>query len=146
MVLQPFRFNDGSLIPHSIDIPCRENVQIKIDGPLTAELFLNNKASLVCTVQIDEATPPKMWWEDGDRKELVGTTTEAVKVKKNQFSLTLDISYEEWSRGIKRYCVVEHSTLLEPMKKLYERNIGKKTVPQLFAKSVLFLLSCHETL
>ncbi|KAE8283072.1 hypothetical protein D5F01_LYC18468 [Larimichthys crocea] len=42
---------------------------------------------------------------------------------KKVINLALDITYDEWNQGIKRYCVVEHSEWLEPVKKIYERSI-----------------------
>nr|ARC77253.1 immunoglobulin mu heavy chain [Dicentrarchus labrax] len=121
-------FKNSSVVYKGNTVECpgcfEKDVEIEISGPSTKDLFSNNKGSLVCTVQIDEASFIKMWWEDDNNKELVGTTEVAVKIKKNRFSLTLDISYEEWSRGIKRYCFVEHSALVVPIKELYERKIG----------------------
>uniref|UniRef100_A0A8C4IS96 Ig-like domain-containing protein n=1 Tax=Dicentrarchus labrax TaxID=13489 RepID=A0A8C4IS96_DICLA len=120
-------FKNSSVVYKGNTVECpgcfEKDVEIEISGPSTKDLFSNNKGSLVCTVQIDEASFIKMWWEDDNNKELVGTTEVAVKIKKNRFSLTLDISYEEWSRGIKRYCFVEHSALVVPIKELYERKI-----------------------
>uniref|UniRef100_A0A3P9C3T3 Ig-like domain-containing protein n=1 Tax=Maylandia zebra TaxID=106582 RepID=A0A3P9C3T3_9CICH len=52
----------------------------------------------------------------------------------------LDITYDEWSRGVKRYCVVHHSDLLTPSREPYEREFGKKNTLKHPERPSVFML------
>lgn len=100
------------------------DADIVIVGPTMEDMFLKRKGKIDCRVQVNKPSIGRIWWEDQDGNEMVGSTL--VKEKSVQ-SLSLDISYDEWSQRIQRYCFVEHSAWMEPRKKLYERDIGKKS-------------------
>lgn len=105
------------------------DADIEIVGPTMEDMFLNNKGKIVCRVQENSPSVGQIWWEDQDGNEMVSSSGKLVHGRTT--SLSLDISYDEWSRGLQRYCIVEHSAWIEPAKKLYERNIGKKTTEHL---------------
>ncbi|XP_076607636.1 immunoglobulin gamma-1 heavy chain-like [Chaetodon auriga] len=104
---------------------CSEaDVDMKITGPTLEDMFLHKKGKIVCQIQVNRPSLGKIWWEDEHGNEMVGSSVKPVQDKRNTFKLSLDISYEEWSHGMKRYCTVEHSDWIEPFKKLYEKNNG----------------------
>lgn len=105
------------------------------------DMFLNRKGKIDCRVQQNKPSVGRIWWGDERGNEMVASKPTIVKEKSNkQISIvSLDITYDEWSQGIKRYCFVEHSVWIEPLKKLYERNIGKKTIQQLCTKSLCLI-------
>lgn len=109
-------------------------MDIQIVGPTMEDMFLNRKGKIDCQVKENKPSVGRIWWEDEGGNEMVGSKKTTVKDKLNKliYSVSLDITYDEWSHGIKRYCFVEHSAWIEASKKLYERNIGKKTLQPLF--------------
>ncbi|KAM3598358.1 uncharacterized protein V6R79_017072 [Siganus canaliculatus] len=108
--------------PEAIDCP-EADLNFKITGPQLEDLFLNHKAKIVCKVQVNKGSLERIWWEDKDGKEQLASSP-ATKENGNTYSLTLDITYSEWSNGIQRYCAAETSDSLEPQKVLFERNVG----------------------
>uniref|UniRef100_A0A3B4WX84 Ig-like domain-containing protein n=1 Tax=Seriola lalandi dorsalis TaxID=1841481 RepID=A0A3B4WX84_SERLL len=97
------------------------DVELKIEGPKVEDLFLHGKGTITC--KVNGQGVDKMFWEDQYGNEMPGALQGPFNGK--PLSLPLDISYDEWNIGVKRYCVVEHENFQEPLKKLYERNIGK---------------------
>lgn len=143
MVLQPFLFTNCPFISHSTaDICLKPDVDIKITGPKMEEIFLNRKGTIVCQVQTQRPYIEKIFWEDHLGNEMAAASISLSRGSKGPFMVPLDISYDEWSSGIKRQCVVEHTDALDQIKKPYERIIGKKTIQQLGRKS-LFNSSCR---
>uniref|UniRef100_A0A672FP07 Ig-like domain-containing protein n=1 Tax=Salarias fasciatus TaxID=181472 RepID=A0A672FP07_SALFA len=61
-----------------------------------------------------------------------GSQLEPGKGKQSTLFHTIDITYEEWSQGTGFFCVVEHDNMIEPLKKEYQKDIGKKTRPSVF--------------
>lgn len=113
----------------STDPECPEaDASVLIVGPTMEDMFLNKKGKIDCRVQVNVPSLRKIWWEDQNGNELVSSTTTPFKENNSILSLPLDITFDEWSQGITRYCFVEHEKWMEPVKKLYERNIGKKTI------------------
>nr|AIC33827.1 IgM heavy chain transmembrane form [Lutjanus sanguineus] len=103
--------------------------EITIIGPTMEDMFLNKKGTVVCKVQVEKPSVTKILWEDEHGNEMVSSTLTPVKDTdskqfKKSLSLSPDITYEEWSQGIRRYCSVEHTEWLEPHKVLYERSVG----------------------
>lgn len=117
-----------------------DGVSIQIFGPKLEDIFMNRRGQIVCQVQLQSGTLEKIWWEDEAGNELISSLTN-VQGGDSIFRLPLDITYDEWSQGVKRYCVVEHSKSLEPLKKLYERKIGKVIAHSKLVNN----LSCHST-
>lgn len=103
------------------------------------DMFLNRKGKIDCRVQENKPSVGRIWWEDERGNVMVGSKLVKEKSNKPISSVSLDITYDEWSQGIKRYCFVEHSAWIEASKKLYERNIGKKTIQQLCTKSLCLI-------
>uniref|UniRef100_A0A3B4XBB0 Ig-like domain-containing protein n=1 Tax=Seriola lalandi dorsalis TaxID=1841481 RepID=A0A3B4XBB0_SERLL len=95
------------------------DVELKIEGPKVEDLFLHGKGTITC--KVNGQGVDKMFWEDQYGNEMPGALQGPFNGK--PLSLPLDISYDEWNIGVKRYCVVEHENFQEPLKKLYERNI-----------------------
>lgn len=140
MVLQPFLFINCSLMPHSTADGCLEaNVDINITGPKMEDIFLNRKGTLVCQVKANKPSVEKIYWEYENGQSIARASKTIPKGSKGPFSLPLEISYDEWSKGIKLNCIVEHSECIDPLKKLYQRDIGKKTIQQLCTKSLCLI-------
>lgn len=119
------------------------DADIHIEEPSLEDLFLNLKGSVICLVNIRKPVT-KVYWEDENGNKMASSSV----VPDNQQSsvvLPLDITYNEWSQGIKYFCVVQGPNIL--MKKAFERNIGKMLNPFLTRKKVpkCFLFSCHYT-
>lgn len=99
-------------------------MSIFINKPKLEDIFTNRKAQVVCKVTVHTPAVKRIWWEDEDKNELA-TYPSGPNEMKNSPSLALDITYDEWSKGIRRYCFVEHSQLLEPQYEVYERSVGE---------------------
>lgn len=104
-------------------------VSISIKEPDLKEMFYNNKASLLCQVTVQTGTVSKIRWEDQNNKLMVEENAETpTNGGQRSLTLKLDVTFEEWARGIKRICVVDHDDSLDPIKKTFERTPGKKDV------------------
>lgn len=68
-------------------------------------------------------TEVDIWWENESGKIMIPSAPLAKSYA--VASLSLDITYDEWSQGVKHYCFIEHKECLEPIKKEYERRVGK---------------------
>nr|QHO62363.1 immunoglobulin mu heavy chain [Siniperca knerii] len=117
--------NSSVTYKHTTPGNCEVDVDIKITGPTLADMFLNRKGTIVCQVKVNEPYVGRILWEDEKGNEMAGASK--TFNDKGTFSLPLEITYDEWSKGIKRYCVVEHENLIEPLKELYERSFGGQT-------------------
>lgn len=102
------------------------------------DMFLRRTGTLECRVKENKPGVTKVWWEDENTELICPPMTR----EGNNLSRSLDITFDEWSQGIKRYCFVEHSLWVEPSKALYERSNGKKMIQQFCSKS-LFNFSDH---
>ncbi|XP_073349821.1 uncharacterized protein [Pagrus major] len=102
------------------------DVEITIIGPTMEDMFLNRKGKLECRAQENKPSITEMKFENEDGKDLLGTGMIQVKGNKKTYSISIDISYDEWSRGIKSTCVVTHSEHIDPLKEVYERSFGGK--------------------
>lgn len=104
--------------------------------PSMRDIFIKRKGELLCQAKVLKPSLTRIWWEDENGNTLV--TKNPVKNGKSMETLPLDITYDEWSQGITRYCFVEHSEWLEPLKERYERHSGKDVsmtiVPQCHCK------------
>lgn len=92
--------------------------------PNLEDIFIKRKAQVVCHVTVHTPAVRRIWWEDEDKHELATSPAGPIGVKKS-LSLPLDITYDEWSQGKRRYCFVEHALWLEPQYKIYERSVGE---------------------
>nr|ADC45387.1 immunoglobulin mu heavy chain [Latris lineata] len=109
------------------DVCDKVNVDIKISGPAVEDMFLHGKGTITCHVNASEPSLGKIWWEDQHGNEMAAASITPPKGSKGPVNVPLEITYEEWSKGIERYCFVEHTDWLVPEKKRYERNIGGQT-------------------
>ena len=100
-------------------------MDVNIIGPKTEDIFLNQKGQLTCQIKVNGGSVKKVWWEDEDGSEMAERTNP--QGFKKSFEHVLDITYDEWHQGVKRYCVVQHSNHVSPLKTLYERSNGEKT-------------------
>lgn len=91
------------------------------------DLFSKKKGTVICNVKVNTPSVERVSWETEDGKKMLEELKIATQGSKKSINLSLDITYDEWNTGIKRFCIVEHSALLDQVKKAYERKIGKKT-------------------
>ncbi|KAM7386696.1 hypothetical protein PAMA_009358 [Pampus argenteus] len=126
------------------------DVDIKIIGPTMEDLFLKKKGIVKCQVKVNRPSVERVMWEDKDGNNMI-EVQDATKGSKDTIELPLDITYEEWSKGLTRFCIVEHSNLIDPLKKAYERRIeGPTQRPSVFmlppvehTKSETVILTCY---
>ncbi|XP_069557210.1 immunoglobulin gamma-1 heavy chain isoform X2 [Brachyistius frenatus] len=124
-------FSQSSSVTNKESCPGREgcpasDVEIDITGPAMQDLFLTRKGTVTCRVKVKKGLTEKIGWEDKDGNDMVSSTP-PTKTSQDTWILPLDITYDEWNKGIKRFCVVEHKDWVAPLKKLYEKNIGGDT-------------------
>nr|XP_046271486.1 immunoglobulin heavy constant mu isoform X4 [Scatophagus argus] len=109
------------------------DVDITILGPRMEDIFKDSLGQIVCQVNVSKPSVSRIWWENEFGKELVSSPQDAIKITTGVFNLSLEITYEEWSQGVKRYCFVEHTEWVEPTKRPFERNAGEQTLrPSVF--------------
>lgn len=106
--------------------PACSNVVIEIFGPKMMEIFSQRKGTIICKVTNKEQSVERIYWENEDGDEMVDSS-KSHNSGGGTTSVSLDITFEEWSQGLKRYCVVIDSSSIEPIRKPYERIPGKKT-------------------
>uniref|UniRef100_A0A672F2B7 Ig-like domain-containing protein n=1 Tax=Salarias fasciatus TaxID=181472 RepID=A0A672F2B7_SALFA len=112
---------------------CREaDVEVTIEGPSIENMSVNRKGTLTCEVKVNKGRVEKIFWENSSGKEIAGSQLEPGKGKQSTLVHYTDITYEEWSQGTGFFCVVEHDNMIEPLKKEYQKDIGKKTRPSVF--------------
>lgn len=105
-----------------------EYVGITITGPTMEDMFLNRKGKLECRAKQIQPSIDKMYFTSEKGDEILTPEKKLIEGSKNIYSVSIDITYDEWSLGLKRTCVVEHSEVLVPVKQVYERRFGKKTI------------------
>uniref|UniRef100_A0A668U7M8 Ig-like domain-containing protein n=1 Tax=Oreochromis aureus TaxID=47969 RepID=A0A668U7M8_OREAU len=99
------------------------NVKVVIIGPTTEDMLVRKKGTITCavTVQKDE---PQITWEDEKLGDIASNPVTKVKDNGNTYVSKLDITYDEWTRGVTRFCVVHHEDLIEPLREPYKRDFG----------------------
>ncbi|XP_077591070.1 immunoglobulin mu heavy chain-like [Stigmatopora nigra] len=121
------------------DSPCEQfpgtDLRIKITGPTMEEMFLKKAGKVICEVKVNKSSVQSISWETQDGKNMVGTLTSPSEGETDVFRIPLDITYDEWSKGVNRNCVVMLPNFSKPFKKSYERDIGK----QLHSPSVFMM-------
>ncbi|XP_077411709.1 uncharacterized protein ighd [Vanacampus margaritifer] len=103
------------------------DVTMKITGPTMEEMFLQKRGTVTCEVNIKQSSVAvqNISWESQDGKNMAGTSISPPAGQTGVFSTSLDITYDEWRKGIKRNCVVLRSDIGHQLKQSYERTIGK---------------------
>ncbi|XP_025762368.1 immunoglobulin mu heavy chain isoform X3 [Oreochromis niloticus] len=99
------------------------NVKVVISGPTTEDMLVRKKGTITCavTVQKDE---PQITWEDEKLGDIASNPVTKVEDNGNTYVSKLDITYDEWTRGVTRFCVVHHEDLIEPLREPYKRDFG----------------------
>uniref|UniRef100_A0A3Q3GIF1 Ig-like domain-containing protein n=1 Tax=Labrus bergylta TaxID=56723 RepID=A0A3Q3GIF1_9LABR len=126
-------------------------VDININGPSMDDLFSKGKGTMVCEVTVNKVSADKIYWTDEQGNDIAAASTTSSKGHKGKFSLPLEISFDDWSRGVKPFCNVAHSEYTDPIKKQLERNIGGLTQrPSVFmlpplehTRKEMVTLSCY---
>lgn len=119
-------------------------MEIKITGPTTEDMFFHKKGTIVCEVTVNRPSVERIVWEDKDGNEMAGASLNPSKGKRGLIKLPLDLTYEEWSSGVVRVCVVEHSDIIDRIKEQYERKIGKFAV--LFNEKLVHIITMTKGL
>ncbi|KAG7243669.1 hypothetical protein INR49_011226 [Caranx melampygus] len=101
---------------------------IHIEGPKWEDMFLHGRGTIKCEVKGNKISVDEIYWQDENGKEI--TDSQATPTNGKASSKSLDITYDEWSKGIKVVCVVVDNNSPDPLKKTYERKVGK-TIHQL---------------
>lgn len=129
------------MIPHSAPEENPEAfVGIKIIPPTTRDMFLQRKGTVICQVTVKKPSVDKIFWENEKGKEMAVSSKIPPNGSKKTFNVSLDITFDEWSNGLTRTCVVEHTNWPEPIKETYERIPGKKTIHQVWTKTLCLIL------
>ncbi|KAM7372140.1 hypothetical protein PAMP_009333 [Pampus punctatissimus] len=123
---------NASMTYRQIRPPCitgcpEADVDIKIIGPTMEDLFLKKKGAVKCQVKVNNPSVERVMWEDEAGNNMLEVQN-PTKGSKETIDLSLDITYDEWSKGLTRFCIVEHSELVNPLKKAYERKIELQIV------------------
>uniref|UniRef100_A0A3Q3NN10 Ig-like domain-containing protein n=1 Tax=Mastacembelus armatus TaxID=205130 RepID=A0A3Q3NN10_9TELE len=100
------------------------DVEISITGPTLEDMFLNGTGTAICQVKINKPKVIRIYWENEKGDEIAGSSMTPSNGSPKTVSLPLDVTYDEWSEGMKRTCVVDHTGFLLPKKRTYERKSG----------------------
>uniref|UniRef100_A0A665UPG8 Ig-like domain-containing protein n=1 Tax=Echeneis naucrates TaxID=173247 RepID=A0A665UPG8_ECHNA len=92
--------------------------------PAMKDILLKKEGTIICKVYINNPSVQSLHWENEKGEEL-----EALEKTANGKLWTIShvVTYDEWSKGLVRYCVVGHTNLYEPLKERYERKAGAPT-------------------
>uniref|UniRef100_A0A3B3W1I7 Ig-like domain-containing protein n=1 Tax=Poecilia latipinna TaxID=48699 RepID=A0A3B3W1I7_9TELE len=104
---------------------CSEDMDIRIIPPTNKDIFLDGKGTLICEVTEKKAGFEKVVWLDEDDTEVVSTQENRGS---NVHLAKIEITFDEWSKGLTRVCEVHSTEWIDPVKKEYKRSNGKKTV------------------
>ncbi|CAK6979222.1 immunoglobulin mu heavy chain-like, partial [Scomber scombrus] len=130
---------------------CKQaDVEVKISGPTMEDMFSNRKGTLVCQVKVNKGKVETIYWADEDGNSMIEVPNNEIGSEK-QIDLPLDTTFEEWTKGFKRFCIVQPSNQIEPLKTEYERAIeGPTQRPLVFmlppvehAKTDTVTLTCY---
>uniref|UniRef100_A0A665UPA3 Ig-like domain-containing protein n=1 Tax=Echeneis naucrates TaxID=173247 RepID=A0A665UPA3_ECHNA len=100
------------------------DVEVTIEGPAMKDILLKKEGTIICKVYINNPSVQSLHWENEKGEEL-----EALEKTANGKLWTIShvVTYDEWSKGLVRYCVVGHTNFYEPLKERYERKAGAPT-------------------
>uniref|UniRef100_A0A3B5MJJ6 Ig-like domain-containing protein n=1 Tax=Xiphophorus couchianus TaxID=32473 RepID=A0A3B5MJJ6_9TELE len=108
------------IIPtHQIDPTNLEDMDIRIIPPTNKDIFLNGKGTLICEVTEKKGGFEKVIWLDEDDVEVVSTQED---IGSNVHQAKIEITFDEWSKGLKRVCEVHSSEWIDTVKREYQRN------------------------
>uniref|UniRef100_A0A3B3UZW6 Ig-like domain-containing protein n=1 Tax=Poecilia latipinna TaxID=48699 RepID=A0A3B3UZW6_9TELE len=96
-------------------------VSHKIIPPTNKDIFLDGKGTLICEVTEKKAGFEKVVWLDEDDTEVVSTQENRGS---NVHLAKIEITFDEWSKGLTRVCEVHSTEWIDPVKKEYKRSNG----------------------
>ncbi|XP_033999259.1 LOW QUALITY PROTEIN: immunoglobulin gamma-1 heavy chain-like [Trematomus bernacchii] len=112
------------LIEVSTDCPIAD-ADVHIIEPSMEDMFLQDKGTVYCRVKVNKTPLDKISWETEAGNPIPGAIpTTKFKGGKGVFDAELTITYEEWIKGTKFVCKVEHNDWMEPLKTTYQRING----------------------
>ncbi|KAK5856456.1 hypothetical protein PBY51_008049 [Eleginops maclovinus] len=121
--------------PTEPDTGCPEaDVDIQLIGPSIQNMVLNRQGMVYCQVRINKINLEKISWETENGKSI----NDAEQITKFDgpnkiYKAQLPITFDEWSRGDKFVCKVEHNDWMTPLKRTYQRiNGGTTQRPSVF--------------
>uniref|UniRef100_A0A3B3WH43 Ig-like domain-containing protein n=1 Tax=Poecilia mexicana TaxID=48701 RepID=A0A3B3WH43_9TELE len=100
---------------------CSEDMDIRIIPPTNKDIFLDGKGTLICEVTEKKAGFEKVVWLDEDDTEVVSTQENRGS---NVHLAKIEITFDEWSKGLTRVCEVHSTEWIDPVKKEYKRSNG----------------------
>ncbi|CAI5675093.1 unnamed protein product [Oreochromis niloticus] len=84
-------------------------------------MLFNKKGTITCKVMTENKNL-YITWEDEEGNDMASNPITPVNGMQNAYKSELDITYDEWTRGVKRFCVVHHQDLIEPLREPYKRD------------------------
>uniref|UniRef100_A0A8C6V074 Ig-like domain-containing protein n=1 Tax=Neogobius melanostomus TaxID=47308 RepID=A0A8C6V074_9GOBI len=98
-----------------------KDLPIIINPPTLEEMLYHGSGKLHCQVTVkDKIGVRSVEWEDEAGNTLMNNTDSGADVSGNTYNLYLDITYEEWTSGIKRSCYLHHKELPAGRKEEYK--------------------------
>uniref|UniRef100_A0A3Q4GJQ0 Ig-like domain-containing protein n=1 Tax=Neolamprologus brichardi TaxID=32507 RepID=A0A3Q4GJQ0_NEOBR len=107
------------------------DVMAQIFGPRTEDMLFKKKGTITCKVMA-ENKKLNITWEDEKGTDMATKPMTPVSGNRNSYKSELDITYDEWTMGLKRVCVVHHQDLIEPLRREYKREYGNPQRPSVF--------------
>lgn len=102
-------------------------MDVKIIPLSLEEMFFNRKTEAVCEVLQTQGIIESVKWEDQDGNEILNKSeSESYRDGKRLIKVSVDVVYQEWSKGLEYYCVVVHKDLFDSVKAPFIRQNGKK--------------------
>ncbi|MED6253598.1 hypothetical protein ATANTOWER_014267 [Ataeniobius toweri] len=97
------------------------DADVSIIPPRDEEMFVNGKGTIICQVAINKGGPYTVVWEDESGTELLSEpVTQGSKIHQAKIEMT----YEEWTKGVKRTCIVQSNDWFDTVKREYQSNTG----------------------
>ncbi|XP_030590887.1 immunoglobulin mu heavy chain-like [Archocentrus centrarchus] len=128
-------FDGGENQSLNKSVPCKDcrgpvscptdNVKVDLIGPTTKSMLLHKKGTVTCKVTA-ENKGLSITWEREDGRDVLGNPMTKVNGNGKTYKSEIDITFDEWARGVERTCLVHHDDLLEPMTRTYTRRFGQR--------------------
>uniref|UniRef100_A0A3B5RAE9 Ig-like domain-containing protein n=1 Tax=Xiphophorus maculatus TaxID=8083 RepID=A0A3B5RAE9_XIPMA len=99
-----------------------EDMDIRIIPPTNKDIFLDGKGTLICEVTEKKGGFEKVIWLDEDDAEVVSTQED---IGSNVHRAKIEITFDEWSKGLKRVCEVHSTEWIDTVKREYQRYNGQ---------------------
>ncbi|KAL3053942.1 hypothetical protein OYC64_006295 [Pagothenia borchgrevinki] len=110
------------------------DADVNILNPSMEDMLLHHKGTVTCSVKINKPSLDKISWQSETGNPILDAIpTTNLKGRTGVFNADLTITYEEWVKGTKFVCNVEHEEWMEPVKTPYQRvNGGTTQRPSVF--------------